>query len=128
MATFEVEGIDDYLTMLKKLGGSSDEVFADMCNTGATIVAGKLKALNFPFGKYVRIKKAKHNNYGWFAQVQFNGKTSTGASAAMAANVYEHGSHYHNRKAHPLITAAITSCEKEVADAMEKVYEEAVAK
>lgn len=126
MATVNFDGMDGYLQMLAKLGDKQDEVFRKMVNAGARVAHGKLKAANATFAKHVKLKLGKKNQYGWFAQVQFRGKTESGAPAALAANVYEHGKA--GQPARPFIKAASAAAESEAIEAMQKVYDEEVAK
>lgn len=126
MATVRFDGIDDYVNMLAKLGNSSDETFKKMVKAGLRVVYVKIKSANITFSRYAKMKAAKKNEYGWFAQVQFRGKTSSGVPAALALNVYEHGKQ--GQQARPWLDAACASAESEAVSAMQDVYDEEVAK
>ena len=127
MAGFKFEMSKEWEVAMSKLGTLYDDTAEDMLSAGAAITAGKLKSTKF--GKYVKIKKPKKNKFGWFAQVQFRGKTSSGASAALAASVYEYGRQGKNpQPARPEIRPAVQSAEPEAVAAMERVLEEALKK
>ncbi|MEA4869900.1 MAG: hypothetical protein VB062_04600 [Christensenella sp.] len=136
MAKVNFDGIDDYVQMLAKFGDKQDEALRKMVNSGARVVYQKVKSANTVFSKYVKLKLGKKNQYGWFAQVQFKGKTSSGAAAGRALTVYEHGRaagtkngrSYPAQPARPWIDAACASVEPEAVKAMEEVYDEEVAK
>jgi hypothetical protein len=139
MAGFEFEWPRDWEDKLNRLDKLSDTVEKDMLNAGAKVVARALSTTKF--GKYVVIKKARKNKYGWFAQVRFMGnvtpyapkKASTpakeGARAATAAFIYEYGRGGANpQPARPEIRSMVKSAEPETIAVMEKVLEEALKK
>lgn len=122
MATFDFKLPPEYERMMNKLENLYDEASEDMLNAGAQVVAGALKETKF--GKYVKIKKPKKNKLGWFAQVQFRGKTSSGTKAAIAATVYEYGRGGRApQPARPQIRRAIKSVEGEAVNAMQRALE-----
>ena len=145
MATFEFEGAEDYDKAIVKLGDLYGPTCMRMLNRAVEIMTAALKRANSVFAKYVRGKKAKHNEYGWFAQVHFGGHfinrgDATGTSAARAAVIYEYGraagsyvdSNGHTRPVHaqparPWIRAAAKSVEGEVVAAMQEEYDKAVS-
>lgn len=129
MATIEFKGVNSYEDMLARLGDHSDEIQEKMVNAGLRVLFSKLKAANAKFSRYLRVKKAKKNQYGWFAQVQFKGKTKAGVPAALAANVYEHGRGGRNSQpARPWIGAASSAARDEAVYEMNRVYDEEVEK
>lgn len=124
---FQFDGIDSYLNRLAALGDNLEATEQKMCDEGAKIVAARLKNANNKFSKYVKLKKAKHNSYGWYAQIQFKGTTESGASAALAASVYEHGrDSYNPQPARPFINKTAAACRDEVMLKMQEIYDEAV--
>ncbi|PWM62168.1 MAG: hypothetical protein DBX63_06590 [Clostridia bacterium] len=140
MATFEMQGIEPYIKMLERLGNASDPIIIRTIKAGTKAALSALKSANSTFAKYLKAKAPKKNEYGWFAQVQFKGKTSSGESAAKAASVYEYGRKggtYTDRKGHtrpfhaqparPWIRATAQSVEGEVVAAMQEEYDKAVA-
>lgn len=105
---------------INRLGDRYDAVCEDMLSAGANVVAGRLQRTKF--GKYVKINKPKKNQYGWFAQVVFKGKTSSGAAAALAASVHEFGRGGKNpQPARPEIRPASAAAEADAVKAMEEV-------
>lgn len=129
MATVKWEGIDEYETMLVNLGNNMDGVCKKMVNAGLKILYAKIKGANATFSKHVKMKAARKNQYGWFAQVQFRGKTKSGTPAALALNVYEHGRSSENEQpARPWLNAVCAAAEAECISEMQKIYDEEVAK
>lgn len=129
MATVKFEGFDAYEQMLGKLGDSTDRVLKEMVSAGLRILYAKIKCANATFAKYVKMKAARKNQYGWFAQVQFRGKTESGTPAALAANVYEHGrSGKHAQPARPWLNAACAAVEPECVAEMQRIYDEEAGK
>ncbi len=127
MATVKFEGIDAYEKMLAKLGDSTDSVLKTMVNAGLRILYARIKSANAKFSKYIKMKAARKNQYGWFAQVQFRGKTESGTPAALAVNVYEHGRGGNNAQpARPWLNAACSAAEPECVAEMQKIYDEEV--
>lgn len=127
MATIKMEGVETYIEMLSKLGDATDEIIPRAIIKGRDVLASALKRANAVFSRYVRRTKPKKNNYGWFAQVQFKGKTKSGAPAALAANVYEYGrGGKRPQKARPWIRATIRGAEAEAQQAMADEYDKAV--
>lgn len=133
MADFKFEISPEWERALQKLDGLYDEVAPKMLEKADAIVAAALKSTKF--GKYVKVKKPKKNKYGWFSQVQFRGKTSSGEPAAKAATVYEYGRNVDASKdgisiqpARPEIRPKVASVEPEAINAMEQVMEEALKK
>ena len=114
----------DWERMMGKLDNLYDDACEDMLNAGGEIVKNRLKAANSTFSKYVKLKRPKKNQYGWFSQVQFKGTTSSGASAALAVTVYEYGRGGRApQPARPFVRNAVKSCEGEVVKAMDDVLE-----
>ena len=127
MATVKFEGFDAYEKMLAKLGDSTDSVLKTMVNAGLRILYTKIKSANATFARYVKMKAARKNQYGWFSQVQFRGKTESGTPAALAVNVYEHGRDgNHAQPARPWLNAACSAAEPECVAEMQKIYDEEV--
>ena len=125
MATVKFEGFDEYEQMLVKLGDSTDNVLKEMVSAGLRILYAKIKSANATFAKYVKMKAARKNQYGWFAQVQFRGKTESGTPAALAVTVYEHGrSGKHAQPARPWLNAACAAVEPECVEEMQRIYDE----
>lgn len=129
MADVRFDGLDGYEKMLAKLGDSSDDVFKKMITAGVKVAFSAIKGRAGQFAKYVKVKGVRKNAYGHFAQVQFVGKTESGAPAALAVNVYEHGRSGKNAQpARPWLSATSISAEPGVIEAMQRVYDEEVAK
>ena len=129
MATVEFKGFDEYEQMLAKLGHDMDRVQKEMVNAGLRILYAKIKGANATFARYVKMKSARKNQYGWFAQVQFRGKTEEGTPAALAVNVYEHGrSGKHSQPARPWLNAACAAAEPECVAEMQRIYDEEAGK
>ena len=129
MATVKFEGFDAYEQMLAKLGDSTDSVLKSIVSAGLRILYAKIKRANATFGRYVKMKAARKNQYGWFAQVQFRGKTESGTPAALALNVYEHGRSGKNvQPARPWLNAACATAEPECVAEMQKIYDEEAEK
>ncbi|MEA4914568.1 MAG: hypothetical protein VB061_08355 [Christensenella sp.] len=129
MATVKFEGFDAYEKMLAKLGDSTDSVLKQMVSAGLRILYAKIKSANATFARYVKMKAARKNQYGWFAQVQFKGKTESGAPAALAVNVYEHGRSGNNAQpARPWLDAACAAAEPECIAEMQRIYDEEAQK
>lgn len=122
MATMQFKVPKEFDRMMDSLGNLYDDACEDVLNAGAAVVARALKGTKF--GKYVKIKKPKKNKFGWFAQVQFRGKTKSGASAGLAATVHEYGRGGNNpQPARPEIRAKVRSVEDEAVDAMQNALE-----
>jgi len=129
MATVEFKGMENYEQMLARLGDHADDVQKKMVDAGLRILYAKLRSANATFAKYMKMKAAHKNQYGWFAQVQFRGKTESGVPAALAANVYEHGRGGKNAQpARPWISAACAAAEGEAVKEMGRVYDEEAEK
>ena len=129
MATVKFDGFDEYEQMLAKLGDSTDSVLKEMINVGLRILYAKIKSANAKFAKYVKMKAARKNQWGWFAQVQFRGKTEAGTPAALAVNVYEHGrSGKSAQPARPWLNAACEQAEPECVAEMQRIYDEEAEK
>ena len=107
-----------------KLDNLYDDACEDMLKTGGEIVKNRLKAANSTFSKYVKLKRPKKNQYGWFTYVSFEGKTSSGTRANTAAFVYEYGRGGRApQPARPFVRNAVKSCEGEAIKAMQDVLE-----
>ena len=129
MATVKFDGFDSYEQMLAKLGDSTDSVLKTMVNAGLRILYARIKSANAKFSKYVKMKAARKNQYGWFAQVQFRGKTESGTPAALSVNVYEHGRSGKNAQpACPWLNAACAAAEPECVAEMQRIYDEEAEK
>ena len=129
MATVKFEGFDAYKQMLAKLGDSTDSVLKSMLSVGLRILCAKIKSANATFAKYVKMKAARKNPFGWFAQVQFKGKTESGTPAALAVNVYEHGrSGNRAQPPRPWLNAACAAAEPECVAGMQRIYDEEAGK
>jgi hypothetical protein len=128
MATVNWQGFDEYEKMLTKLGDNTDSVCKKMVNAGLKILHAKIKSANATFSKYAKTKAARKNQWGWFAQVQFKGKTESGTPAALALNVYEHGGGKQMQPARPWLKGACAAVEAECVAEMQRVYDEEVAK
>lgn len=129
MATVKFEGFDEYEKMLAKLGDSTDSVLKEMVTAGLRILFAKIKSANGTFAKYVKMKAARKNAYGWFAQVQFRGRTESGTPATLAVNVYEHGRGGSNAQpARPWLNAVCAAAEPECIAEMQRIYDEEVQK
>ena len=125
MATVKFEGFDAYEQMLSKLGDSTDSVLKEMVTAGLGVLYAKVKSASATFARYVKMKAARKNQYGWFAQVQFRGKTESGTPAALAVNVYEHGRSGKNAQpARPWLNAACEQAEPECVAEMQRIYDE----
>lgn len=126
MAKVEMQGIDGYIAMINKLGNSYESTMPKVIKAGRDVVAKALKG-HPTFGKYAKPTSPKKNDYGWFAQVQFKGTTSSGAAAALAVTVNEYG---REGKApqpkRPWVRAAIAGAEGDAVKAMEEEYDKAV--
>lgn len=137
MATIDFKGMDEYMQMCARLGDAYPGTAAHMCNAGAKIVREHLAKAVPQFAPYIKPKKAKHNMYGWFAQVIFSGKTKHGTPANIAATVYEYGRKertYKNpfghdqkvpaQEARPFIRATVAACEPAVVERMAEIFDE----
>lgn len=91
MAVMEVKGFKEYDAALQKLNYSADDTFKEMVSSGVKIVTANIKSALPNFRKHIRQRSAKKNEWGWFGQAQFRGKTRTGAPAALAAAAYNYG-------------------------------------
>ena len=129
MATVKFEGFDEYEQMLAQLGDSTDSVLKSMVSAGLRILYAKIKSANATFARYVKMKAARKNQYGWFAQVQFKGKTESGTHAALAVNVYEHGrSSKNSQPPRPWLNVACAAVEPECVAEMQRIYDEEAEK
>ena len=108
----------EYERQMQMLGALYDEASADMLEAGARVVRDALR--DTKFGKYLKIKKPKKNRYGWFIQVQYSGKTTSGTKAAIAATVYEFGRGGRApQPARPEVRAKVKGVESEAVKAMQ---------
>ncbi len=129
MATVKFEGFESYEQMLAKLGDNTDSVLKQMVGAGLRILYRTIKGANSTFARYAKMKAARKNQYGWFAQVQFKGKTESGTPAALAVNVYEHGRSGTNAQpARPWLNAACSAAEPECVAEMQRIYDEEAGK
>ena len=129
MATVKFEGFDAYEQMLAKLGNDTDRVLKEMVSASLRILYAKIKGANATFARYAKMKAARKNQYGWFAQAQFRGKTEEGTPAALAVNVYEHGRGGKNAQpARPWLDAACSAVESECVAEMQRIYDEEAGK
>lgn len=140
MATIKMDGVDAYIEMVSRLGNMYDPIMMRVIKAGRKVILDAMRAANATFANFLKGTSPKKNEYGWFAQVQFKGKTSSGESAAKAASVYEYGRGagtytdkkgnkrpYHAQPARPWIRATAQSVEGEVVAAMQEEYDKAVA-
>ena len=140
MATIKMDGVDAYIEMVSKLGDMYDPIMMRVIKAGQMVVLGAMRAANAMFANFLKGTTPKKNEYGWFAQVQFKGKTSSGESAAKAASVYEYGRRagtytdkkghkrpYHAQPARPWIRATIKNAEPKAVQAMQEEYDKAVS-
>lgn len=129
MATVKFEGFDAYEKMLAMLGDSTDSVLKQMVSAGLRILYMKIKTASATFARHAKMKAARKNAYGWFAQVQFRGKTESGTPAVLALNVYEHGRSGNNAQpARPWLNAACAAAEPECVAEMQRIYDEEAEK
>lgn len=91
MAVMNVKGFQDYDNALKKLDYQADDTFKEMVSSGVKVVTASIRSALPNFRKHIRQRSAKKNEWGWFGQTQFRGKTRTGAPAALAAAAYNYG-------------------------------------
>lgn len=124
----EFKGIEDYIASLEKLGDNYDETVQKMLKAGMKLLYEKVKSASPKFAKYMKIKKPTKNEFGWFTAVIFKGKTSSDASATLAASVYEHGREYRKQPARPFVGSAVAAAESQVVEIMQKVYDEEAQK
>ena len=137
MADIKFEGVDDYIDMLQRLGDNYELTLRDMCNAGLDVLASAIKGATGVFAKYVAAIKAKRGRYTWYAQVKFAGETHRNTPVELAARVYTHGRKEGKSKsgrkipkqeARPFIYSTVEQATPKVIDAMQKVYDEEVAK
>lgn len=136
MATVKFEGFDEYDQMLAKLGDSTDSVLKTTINGGLRILLAKIKSANPKFAKYAKMRSARKNQYGLFAQVQFRGKTSEMLSGNHAVFMYEYGRVAGEKNGHkypaqpprPWLNAACAAVEPECVAEMQRIYDEEAAK
>lgn len=127
MAKIEMKGLDGYIAMINKLGNSYDSTMPRVIKAGRDVVA-KALGRHPKFGKYAKPTAPKKNEYGWFAQVQFKGTTSSGARAGLAVAINEYGRGGKNpQPARPWVRAAIAGAESAAVKAMEQEYDKAVS-
>ena len=127
MATFQFKMSPGFEQAMYRLGDLYDNVAPKMLKAGQAVLYEKLRPTKF--GKYYKLKSPKKNRMGWFAQIQINGKTETGAPAALAATVYEYGRQgYHPQPARPEIRQVVNAAEAETVRAMEEVLKEEIRK
>ncbi len=126
MAVMNVKGFDNYDEALKKLDYSADDTFKEMVTSGVKIVTGSIKSALPNFRKHIRRRAAKKNEWGWFGQTQFRGKTRTGAPAALAAAAYNYGRRTRNGgKPVPgtqALQKAVKGSEASVEQTMSQIY------
>lgn len=140
MATIKMDGVDAYIEMVSRLGNMYDPIMMRVIKAGRKVILDAMRAANATFANFLKGTSPKKNEYGWFAQVQFKGKTSSGESAAKAASVYEYGRGagtytdkngnkrpYHAQPARPWIRATIKNAEPKAVQAMQEEYDKAVA-
>lgn len=124
MAQFRFEVSKDFERKLNQLDRLYDDACEDMLKTGGAILRDRLKAASSTFAKYVKLKRPKKNQYGWFTYASFEGKTSSGTPANTAAFVYEYGRGGRApQPARPFIRRTVKGCEGEVVKAMDDVLE-----
>ncbi len=122
LATMDFKLPPEYEREMQKLGNLYDDASADMCDAAAKVVAAALRGTKF--GKYLKIKKPKKNQWGWFSQVQYRGTTESGTKAAIAATVYEFGrGGKAPQPARPEVRAKVKGAEAEAVKAMQEVLE-----
>lgn len=135
-----MDGVDAYIEMVSKLGNMYDPIMMRVIKAGRKVILDAMRAANATFANFLKGTTPKKNEYGWFAQVQFKGKTSSGESAAKAASVYEYGRRagtytdkkghkrpYHAQPARPWIRATIKNAEPKAVQAMQEEYDKAVS-
>ena len=140
MATIKMDGVDAYIEMVSRLGNMYDPIMMRVIKAGRKVILDAMRAANATFANFLKGTSPKKNEYGWCAQVQFKGKTSSGESAAKAASVYEYGRGagtytdkkgnkrpYHAQPARPWIRATIKNAEPKAVQAMQEEYDKAVA-
>jgi hypothetical protein len=127
MATFSWDS-GNYEAMLSRLQGETDNIIKKMLKEGAKITAAHLTIAAYEFAKYWKIKAPRKNQWGWYAKVLLKGTTSSGAPAALAANVYEYGRKDESQPARPFIRSTIKEIEQGVYDTMQAVYDEEARK
>ena len=82
---------ENYDKALQKLGYSADDTFKEMVRAGTKTMASYIRAALPNFRKHIRVSSPRKNQWGWFGQVKFKGRTRTGLSAAQAAYLYNYG-------------------------------------
>lgn len=137
MATLDFKGFDEYMQACARLGNAFPGTAAHMCNAGSKIVREALARSAPQFAAYIKGRKAKHNIYGWFAQVVFTGRTRHGTPANIAATAYEYGRapgeytdmygtkrKVYKQEPRPFIRETVARSEKDVVDRMMEIYDE----
>ena len=122
---------DDLTKKLQRMETNNGEIIKKMLNSGIKVLYRRVKT-NAPlrFRKHIKVKNAKKNHYGWFAQVQFRGDTRTGFPSSAAANIYENGRKRGDKKmaARPFIETASRAAQNECESLMRQIYETEIKK
>ena len=129
---FEQKQFDSYIAALGKMGDAYDTACESALDKAAALVCERLKAANASYAKFWKVKRAKHNQYGWFAQVQARGKAKrTGERAGFVIAMNEYGASK-NRKgeqpARPFVRKTIKESGAEVAKIVEDEFNEELKK
>lgn len=126
MAVMEVKGFKEYDTALQKLDYAADDTFKEMVSSGVKIVTANIRSALPKFRKHIRQRSAKKNEWGWFGQAQFRGKTRTGAPAALAAIAYNYGRRTRNGgkpvEGKQILQKAVAGSEAAVESTMSQIY------
>lgn len=76
--------------------------------------------------KSIKEAKPKQNKYGWYSVVRPTGKDKKGVRNMEKMAYLEYGANNHGQPATPVLAPAISGCETEVLDKLQKEFERAV--
>lgn len=132
MARFNVVGLDGLVLDLERMAELPDEVFDDMLNAGADVVAVAQKRVGLRMGVHrtgmtlSSIKKSKkigrQSDFGRYIDVYPQGKNADGNENAEVAFINEYGKE--GQPARPFLRTAINEAQDEATEAEAEKYNE----
>lgn len=124
MARMEFKGGKEMEVAILNAESKMPMLIPKMLEEAGRLVLFELQMANDKFQKFWKAKKPKRNQWGWFVSITLKGKTTSGAPAALAANVNEFGRHgYHPQPARPFVRRTLEEIEPAVKNVMQTAFD-----
>ncbi|MCC8067865.1 MAG: HK97 gp10 family phage protein [Clostridiales bacterium] len=136
MATFKMDGIDEFSKALEELGSNADDIAKKAVNEAVPIMKASIKSSaaqsvtkGYSTGALVsgiKSSKAKINSYGVYAAVTISGTDAKGTRNGEKAAYLEYGTS--KQPARPFMKRGVKNAEGSAKAIMEQVFESEVNK